>query len=120
LFTLTAAGETARIGFDAKNRCPRNRKQFQDTDLVMQMKRVIRAIVQQASLSVLVKLSLFKFWIWKIVEASMETLGRAASKAPVCLAEFATPKDRSGIMGACANGNVKLIFSSINVERVMI
>ena len=70
---------------------------------------MIRAIVQQASLSVLVNLSLFKFWMWKIVEASMETPVRADSTAPVCLAEFATPKDRSGITGACADGNVKLI-----------
>jgi len=38
------------------------------------MRRVIRAIVQQASISVLVNLSLFKFWMWKIVQASMETL----------------------------------------------
>jgi len=50
----------------------------------------------------------------------METLGRADSKAPVCLAEFATPKDRSGITGACADGNVKFIFSSINMAREMI
>jgi hypothetical protein len=84
------------------------------------MRCVIRAIVQQASLSVLVYLSLFKFWMWKIVEASTETLGRADSKAPVCLAKFTTPKDRSGITGACADGSIKLIFSSINMEREMI
>jgi hypothetical protein len=66
------------------------------------MRRVIRAVVQQASLTVLVNLSLFMFWMWKIVEASMETLVRADSKAPVCVAEIMTPKDRSGIMGeAC-------------------
>jgi hypothetical protein len=74
--------------------------EFQDVDLVTHVRCVIRAAVQQASLSVLVNLSLFKFLIWKIVEASMETLGRADSKAPVCLAEFVTAKDRSGITGA--------------------
>jgi hypothetical protein len=84
------------------------------------MRRVIRAIVQQASISVLVHLSLFKFWMWKIVQASMETLGRADSKAPVCLAEVATPKDRSRITEACADGNVKFIFSSVNMVRKMI
>jgi len=102
LFTLTAAGEMAGTGFDAKNRCPRNRKMSFRTllYLVEHMRRVIRAAVHQASLSVLVNLSLFKFWMWKIAEASMETLGRDDSKAPVCLAEFVTPKDRSGITGA--------------------
>ena len=58
--------------------------------------------------------------MWQIAEASMETLGRADSKAPVCLAEFATPKDRSGITGAWADGNIKLMFSSTNMEREMI
>jgi hypothetical protein len=63
----------AHTGLDAKDRCPRNRKLSFRTllYLVTYTRHVIRAIVQQASLSVLVNLSLFKFWMWKIVEASM-------------------------------------------------
>lgn len=82
--------------------------EFQDIDQSTHMRHVIRAIVQQASLSILVNLSLFKFWMWKIVEASMDTLVRADSKAPVCLAQFTTPEDRSGITGGVLMATISL------------
>ena len=52
LFTLTAAGERAHTGFDAKNRCHRNRKLSFRTLLytVMHMRCVIRATVHRATL----------------------------------------------------------------------
>jgi hypothetical protein len=55
--------------------------------------------------------------MWKIVAASMGTTDRAYSKAALCLAEFVTPKDRSRITQPCTDGNVKLTFSSTNMER---
>jgi hypothetical protein len=50
--TLTTAVKTACSRFDATNRRPRDRKltEFQDTDLVMHMRRVIRTVVQQTYL----------------------------------------------------------------------
>jgi len=46
--------------------------------------------------------------MWKIVEASMDTLVRADSKAPVCLAQFTTPEDRSGITGGVLMATISL------------
>jgi hypothetical protein len=49
-----------------------------------------------------------------MLQNSVETSSRADGKAPLCLAEFVTPKGRGGLTDVCADG--KPIFCCNNRE----
>ena len=47
----------------------------------------------------------------------METSGTADGKAPLCLAEFVTLKDRGGLTEACVDGSLALIVCCNELDR---
>jgi hypothetical protein len=51
---------------------------------------------------------------------SMGTSDRDNGKAPLCLGESLTPKDRDGITEACADGKPMQIFYCNEIDRNMI